>query len=185
MGLTFQEQGFKANDIIICKSKDGFAGSVLTVGQHYKVENHAGGLMIWSANEWWFGTQGTFELFAPASPLISSLSATTNNTGHKPDTFKESYASAKGRLLLGFHEGRKVQIWSDLYKKWGDCPKPAFLANNSYRLKPVPVIETRTVYGSTGQAWTTTRTHTDTHSMSYDVQDGTLVPRSAYVAKLA
>jgi len=59
--------------------------------------------------------------------------------------------------------------------KWIDCPEPSWSKRVTYRAKPAPVVEKRTLYGNPSRPFDVYWSRPcagDTHQLTFDVVDG-------------
>ena len=104
-----------------------------------------------------------------------------------PKTWGEMTPEEKGALLLAHHEGKKIELYSELNRAWDVVNTPGWCDGSAYRVKPEPKRETVKLSGKVyhnGQWAFGTEDKGDTHRITFDTIDGEPVCDSIRMEKI-
>ena len=131
---TLKELDVKPGDVV---ELEGCFGDNMTViecpprkgcfGDHWELDCEVGGLGLYSLDQ-------KFRIVSRAPEPKAT----------PPKLWKDMTPEEKGALLLAHHEGEVIECWQWLTNRWLVI-KPSFDDDSAYRVKPEPVVETRTI----------------------------------------
>lgn len=123
--------------------------------------------------------------YSPHSEYDTNLDliAEWTDTPAEPKLWRDMTPEEKGALLLAHHEGNVIEGWM-----YGDKWTPIdadWSEHNAYRVKPNPVVETVTLYGSVLEGFSTlAREPQDTHRITFNLVNGNPDPASIKMEEL-
>lgn len=87
--------------------------------------------------------------------------------------WKDMSREEKGAMLLAYQEGKDIEYWSQISSKWKVTPpKPGWIKDCVYRVKPEPKVETVCLYSERLNGFSKTRFVFDNHKISFETVDG-------------
>jgi hypothetical protein len=111
-------------------------------------------------------------------------------TAQKPTLWRDMTPEEKGALLLGWHEGKVIEVFGLGYPDmWYYEDDPRFEDECAYRIKPEPKIDRVALLGGmdtsgnwsfcTDEVWSA-----DTHKITFDTIDGKPDPASIKIEEV-
>jgi len=167
MNKTFAELGYNAGVTVRCVSTD--RPDFYKVGEVFELQEYKGLPRLVSVS-----AIGSFDCSQASWELVSRAGSTDADDGYL--IWSDMTPESQGALLLAFHNGATIQVFSRSSDKWLNViHELVWSRHTKYRVKPAdPVVVTHEVFGRHESIWVFFTDTFDTHTITYNTIDGVI-----------